>query len=45
MEKLSEYAKTQLPGGLYWEPDPEVHFSADRNCNVLKLRNKFACNK
>ena len=23
-KKLSEYATTQLPGGLYWEPDPEV---------------------
>ena len=29
-KKLSEYAKTQLPGGLYWEPDPEVRAVLDR---------------
>lgn len=22
--KLSDYAKSQLPGGIYWDPDPKV---------------------
>ena len=34
-QKLSEYAKNQLPGGSYWEPEPAVK-AVLRN---LKLHN------